>query len=320
MVMSIILLCTNNSWEVFVLDNESLEIFNQFSKNLKSKKEYYRVVKDLYDYSNNISLLEITPKLVDGFIKELNNNNNTKRRKYHQLLSFYNYLFDRMLIEKNPVREVPVPKASKQINIDRTISTENVLKLLEHLRDNYSRRDYVITLLIATTGMKLSEVRTLRWGDFFVDSNENIGIEIKDNTSNRYIRIFDFVWKEIDLLRQDLGLDQSYLKSNSLMFFASSKNKNYLYNPSEVRPISIGWIKKVHTKACDELEIPLVTSKDLRHYYTMLCIKLGFPSNSIKKQLGWSSSQFMYRYNGVIEVLASPLNNMVNEFFKENMK
>lgn len=301
------------------MDKESLVIFNQFSQDLKSKKEYYRVLEDLHNFCEGVSLLEVTPALVRGFIKSLDNNNNTKRRKYHQLLSFYNFLFDRMVIEKNPVREVPVPKAGKQINPDRTISTENVLKLLEHLKNNYARRDYVITLIIATTGMKLSEVRNLRWSDFFVDSNENIGVMLSGVENGRYIRIFDFVWDEVNLLREELGLDQSYIKSNTLVFFSSNNKINYLYNPSEVKPISTGWIKKVHTKACEELNIPLVTSKDLRHYYTMLCIKFGSPSESIKEQLGWSSSQFMYRYNGVVEMLESPINKMFGEFFKEQI-
>ena len=60
----------------------------------------------------------------------------------------------------------------------------------------------------------------------------------------------------------------------------------------------------------------LVTSKDIRHSYTMLCIKLGSPGEEIKDQLGWSSTQFLFRYNGVVEMLDSPINNMVEEYFK----
>jgi hypothetical protein len=51
----------------------------------------------------------------------------------------------------------------------------------------------------------------------------------------------------------------------------------------------------------------------------MLCIKLGSPAESIKDQLGWSSTQFMYQYNGVVEMLESPINKAVGEFFKEKM-
>ena len=139
------------------MDKESLKLFDEFSAGMKSKKEYFRVVEDLYEYCL-CPLVDVKTEQIEGFIDSLDNNKNTKRRKYHQLLSFYNFLFENMYVEMNPVRRVPVPKASKQINSDRVIDTSDVLRLLEHLKLNYSRRDYLITLLIATTGMKLSEV------------------------------------------------------------------------------------------------------------------------------------------------------------------
>jgi integrase len=300
------------------LDKESLRLFDEFSAGMKSKKEYFRVVEDFYGYCG-CPLVDVGSSQVEGFLESLDNNKNTKRRKYHQLLSFYNYLFEKMHIEMNPVRKVPVPKASKQINSDRVIDTSDVLRLLEHLKLNYSRRDYLITLLIATTGMKLSEVRRLKWNDLFVDLNKNIGIMVGGPDNGRYVRVFDFVFDEIESFRKELGLSSDFLKSDAYMFFSENKLSDYLYNPSSVKPISSGWIKKVHTKACDELSLPLVTSKDLRHYYVMLCIKLGSPAESIKDQLGWSSTQFMYQYNGVVEMLESPINKAVGEFFKEKM-
>jgi integrase len=300
------------------LDKESLRLFDEFSVGMKSKKEYFRVLEDLYEYCL-CPLVDVSSQQIEGFIGSLDNNKNTKRRKYHQLLSFYNFLFENMFVEMNPVRRVPVPKASKQINSDRVIDTSDVLRLLEHLKLNYSRRDYLITLLIATTGMKLSEVRRLKWNDLFMDLNKNIGIMVGGPDDGRYVRVFDFVYDEIDSFRKELGLSSDFLKSDAYMFFSENKLSDYLYNPSSVKPISSGWIKKVHTKACDELSLPLVTSKDLRHYYVMLCIKLGSPAESIKDQLGWSSTQFMYQYNGVVEMLESPINKAVGEFFKEKM-
>lgn len=299
------------------MDDKSLVYFEEFSRELKTKREYFSVLDEFYDYCK-VDLLSVEPSHVQGFIDKLDNNKNTKRRKYHQLLSFYNFLFDRMAIRSNPVKNVPVPKAPKKINSERTISYDNVKTLLEHLKANYSKRDYVITLLIATTGMKLSEVRTLRWNDFFVDSSDKIGILVGGPDHGRYVRVFDFVWDEIDSFRRELGVTKDFLKSGGYLFFADNQRGNYLYNPSSVKPISPGWIKKVHTKACGELFIPLVTSKDLRHFYVMLCIRLGSPSESIKDQLGWSSSQFMFRYDGVVEMLDSPLNKAVENFFEKN--
>jgi len=60
----------------------------------------------------------------------------------------------------------------------------------------------------------------------------------------------------------------------------------------------------------------LVTAKDIRHTYTMLTMKMGFSGETIRDQVGLSSTQFLNRYHGIVEQLDLPINKHVEEYFK----
>lgn len=297
------------------MNSEEKILFEKFSSNLKAKRSYIVL---LSDFKNSIGkvLIEATKEDIDSYLNSLQNNKNTKRRKYHQLLSFYNFLYDEMVIEANPVKKVTAPKASKQVKIERTLKFENLKKLLEVLKEHFHYRDYLITLIIATTGMKLGEARNLKWSDFFIDNNGLIGARVRNNNNQRYVRIFNFVWEAlIEYKVKYLEVGDNYLKEDFIIFFSDYQLTLYKTNPKIVKPITTDWLKKTYTKACEMLEIPLVTAKDIRHNYAMLSMKLGSESEEIKDQLGWSSTQFIYRYNGVVEQLNSPVNKKVEEYY-----
>ncbi|MCK9470673.1 MAG: site-specific integrase [Bacilli bacterium] len=297
------------------MDKNELVLFNKFSTELKTKKEYLFVLNELKEYVGK-SILEIEPEDIKSFLKNLGNTSNTKKKKYHQLLSFYNFIESELTIP-NPVKLIPVPKASKQIKRERTLEFKEMKLLLDTLYSKFSFRDYLITLIIVTTGLKISEVLNIKFSDFFIDDNEHIGVKVGGANNERYVRIFDFVWKEIDKYRKELDIPNFYLKEKYFVFFSERKIKEYLEYPSIVKPLSSDWMKKVYTKACEAAGLPLITSKDIRHNYTMLCMKLGYPSEDIKDHLGWSNKEVIYRYHGVVELLDSPINKRVEGYYKE---
>ena len=47
----------------------------------------------------------------------------------------------------------------------------------------------------------------------------------------------------------------------------------------------------------------------------MLCMKLGAPVEDIKDNLGWSTTDFINRYHGIVEILDNPINNKVEEYY-----
>lgn len=302
------------------MTNEELTLFKAFSSNMKFKRNYNFTLSELKNVSNK-KLLEIDSDDINKYLETLNKKdqaNTTIRRKYHQLFSFYNYLYEEMIINSNPFRDIPTPKASKQIKIERTLTFENLELFLDVLKKQFPYREYVFTLLLATTGMRLREGLNLKWSDFFIDNNEFIGVILKSSNRKRYIRIFDFVWNELNKYRENiLMVDKTYLKEDYYIFIGEKQLNNYKLYPGIVKPVTGDWIRKTYVKACEIAEIPLVTAKDIRHTYTMLIMKMGLPGEEIKKQVGWSSTDFLNRYHGVVEQLNAPINKHVEEYFEK---
>ena len=299
---------------------EELELFKDFSSGMKSKESYNFTLSELKTISGK-DLLEINSDDIENYLNTLKEKGQAKttiRRKYHQLFSFYNYLFEEMIIGSNPLKKVPVPKASKQIKIERTLTFENLELLLEILENYFPYRDYVFTLLLATTGIRLGEGLSLKWSDFFIDDNGLVGATVSSGNRKRYIRIFDFVWEKLNTYREDiLQVNESYLKENYYVFIGEKQLNNYKTYPGIVKPVTGDWIRKTYVKACEIAEISLVTAKDIRHTYTMLTMKMGLPGEDIKNQVGWSSTDFLNRYHGVVEQLDTPINKHMEEYFKK---
>lgn len=304
------------------MNNSEIKQFIVFSKSMKAKTKdsYMYVLSELKDFTNK-DLIDINSEDIKKYIEYLNNEKQAKttiRRKYHQLFSYYNFLEDEFVIKYNPLKAVPTPKASKQIKMERTLTFENLEVLLNTLKEHFPYRDYVFTLLLATTGLKLSEALNIKWTDFFIDNNNYIGIRIGNKNNPRYVRIFDFVWEEINQYREDyLKVDESYLNEDYYVFIGEKQLNNYRAYPGNVKPITGDWIRKTYVNACETAQIPLVTAKDIRHTYTMLTMKLGAREGEIQEQLGWSSTQFIERYHGVVEQLNSPINKHVEDYFKK---
>lgn len=303
------------------MTKEELELFKKFSTGMKSKKSYAYTLSELKSVIGDKDLLLVKSDDINKYLDTLNKNGQSKttiRRKYHQLFSFYNFLLDEMLIESNPLKKVPTPKASKQIKMERTLTFDNLKVLLEVLENYFPYRDYVFTLLLATTGIRQGEGLNLKWSDFFIDDNNLVGAIVSSGSRKRYVRIFDFVWKELDNYRKDiLQVDESYLKEDYYIFIGEKQLSNYRTYPASVKPVTGDWMRKTYVKACEIADIPLVTAKDIRHTYTMLTMKLGLPADDIKEQVGWSSTDFLNRYHGVVEQLNAPINKYVEEFFKD---
>lgn len=298
------------------MNEKEMSLFLRFSSGLKTKKEYLYVLNELMETVNK-DLLEINSNDLTLYFEKLDNSINTKRKKYHQLFSFYNFLSNELVINKNPLRNIPQPKGNKQIQMERTLEFDDVRILLDIIREHFSFRDYVITLIIATTGIKTSEVLNIKLSDFIIDDNENIGLLIGNNNNKRYVKIFNFVWEKINEFRISLDIPDHHLKETYPLFFSQNQLKLYREYPAMVKPLSADWLKKIYTKACDMANLPLITAKDLRHNYTMLCMRLGSPIEDIKDNLGWSSTEFINRYHGVVELLNSPINEKVEEYYMD---
>jgi site-specific recombinase XerD len=252
-----------------------------------------------------------------SFLRKKKKASSSIQTYYHQLFSFYNYLFENKIIQSNPFALIDKPKASKQIKATRTPSPEDLKKLLNAVQSEFETRDYAIILLIATTGLKINQVLSIKWSDFIIDDKDHIGVKIGYDESTRYIRILNQVWQQIELYRQELMIPTSYCKENYFVFISNRERDKYKTAPSTVKPISADWIRKVLERSCTYANIPLYTSKDLRHAHAVYALRLGASTEDVADQLGWNHPNLVYRYVGVIEQILHPANKYTEVFFKD---
>jgi integrase/recombinase XerD len=125
---------------------------------------------DINDWS------EVTPEIVDEyveFMKEKSYASSSVARKVAAVKSFFNFLFARGIIEDNPTTDVDSPKVKKRL--PKTLTAGDIEKLLQAPRQKRSPkhlRDTALLAMLYSTGMRVTEVVSLRVDD--VDLQDNI--------------------------------------------------------------------------------------------------------------------------------------------------
>ena len=309
-----------------ILNDEEKALLNIFSIKFRGRTKY--------DYNREITAFKLFVKkdildvhsedainYIDMLIKDEQKSSSTKQRIYYQLLSFYNFLSERKLIETNPFWKVEKPQASKQIKKERTPTFEQIEKLFNVLAGHFSLRDLALVSVIATTGLRISEVLNLKWSDFLIDAKDNIGFKVQQGEHFRYIRVLNSVWNLLNKYRKEfLNVNDSYLKQPFYVFINANQLNNYITSPEGVRPLTQAAVRNLLVDACNKAGIPVFTSKDLRHAHAIFALKLGANVEEVKEQLNWSSTNLIYRYNGVMEQIETPANVYTEKFFEGIIK
>ena len=118
---------------------------------------------------------DVTPEIVDEYVqymKEKAYASSSVARKVAAVKSFFNFLFARGIIEDNPTTNVDSPKVKKRL--PQTLSAEDIDKLLQAPRQKRSPkhlRDTALLSMLYSTGMRVTEVVSLRVDDVDLQSN-----------------------------------------------------------------------------------------------------------------------------------------------------
>jgi site-specific recombinase XerD len=308
------------------LSEHEKDLISFFTTNFKTKttSDYIRELDSFKKYMKK-DLLAATPEDCRNYISTLKRGteeipkkaSSTVQRIYHQLYGFYNFLLKQQSIDSNPFMKVKKPAASKQVNVDRTPDFEDIKKLLYVLEEEFEFRDYLIVLIVATTGLRISEVLSIKWDSFVIDDHNHIAIRLGKDDNVRYVRILDKVWQLIDQYREDyLGVNTDYIKKSVYVFIRSKHVPEYKITPQYVPPLTADWIRRVLVSARKKAGInKKITAKDLRHAQVIYALKLGATVEDIKEQLGWCHTNLVYRYRGVIEQIDTPANIYTEKFF-----
>lgn len=242
----------------------------------------------------------------------------TIARIYDQLNNFYNFIFREGYISANPFTKITRPKASKQVKPERTPTPEELEKLFIVLQKEASIRDSAAILLILTTGLKVSRALRVLWNDF-IPAADYTALKVH-TTPPRYIRIYDFVWEVICKYRLYEGIPESYMQKNYYAFVSSRELEKNQLHPEQMRPITPDWIRKVLEDACERAELPLYTSKDLRHAFVVYMLNMGADPKALADQVDLKNPYEFVRYEGLIEQLINPAGKYGEQFFEKILR
>ncbi|MEK5499612.1 tyrosine-type recombinase/integrase [Bacillus sp. FSL M8-0168] len=209
---------------------------------------------------------------------------NTKRKQFNTL---FNFLVQEDMMSSNPMESIK--KVKEDIRI-KTFTDEEVKEILSHLRRNkrrendlHSIRNYTIFLTLIGTGLRASELTSLKWQDIdlFNRSIKVFGkarIEQSVPISEQLVRELSY-WKEYCMSQFD---------ELSPWVFITKQNKQFTTNGLKC------WFKRI----AKLMEFPETrcSAHSCRHYFAKKWIQNGGDISTLSKVLRHTSIKTTEKY------------------------
>lgn len=217
------------------------------------------------------------------FIQKFNYSKTTVARKIAAIRTFYKFLYRERLVESNPTLSVHSPKRSK--NLPKFLTPHEVENILNNVQTTTPQgyRNKVMLETLWATGMRVSELSGLNFGDLNLDNNE--------------IRVFGKGAKERIVLISSRAkeLMESYIKLARPMI--DKERKNPIINEST--PLFINktgfrihpqTVRKAIKEVISGIQLPKhVTPHVFRHSFATKLLENGADLRIVQELLGHSS-------------------------------
>ncbi len=218
------------------------------------------------------------------FIHKYNYKKTTISRKISALRTFYKYLYRERIVETNPVSGISAPKKDK--TLPKFLSKDEVEQILSNINIEKPSgfRNRTILELLWATGMRISELSGLNFGDLNLEHNE--------------IKVFGKGSKERIVLVSDRA--KSYLEryiKNARDIVVRKEFKAPA--PAEDSPVFINntgyrlnarTIREVINSIVEKTELPKhVTPHMFRHSFATYLIENGADLRVVQDLLGHAS-------------------------------
>jgi integrase/recombinase XerC len=193
-------------------------------KTSSTRKAYLRYLIQYVDYmeSQNIKLTDVIPMYIDRYIEYISEGNGPciVNAKLSAVISFYNFLEENGLVQKNPC------PPSKKLKVDEKetvvyMTEREVRKIKSNVTYNQnSVRDNCIVTLGIATGLRVSAIVNIDIEDIDFD-NKTIKV-IEKGDKERIVYIGD---NTINSIKQWIEVRRKKIGTDSGALFISNKNK-----------------------------------------------------------------------------------------------
>lgn len=217
------------------------------------------------------------------FIHKYNYKKTTIARKISALRTFYKYLYRERVVEANPVSSITAPKREKKL--PKFLDKDEIEQILNNvnIENPAGFRNRAILELLWATGMRISELSGLNFGDLNLEHNE---IKVFGKGSKERIvlisdRAKSYIQRYVEHARRLVAKDfpPPPQEENSPVFI---NNTGYRLNPKTIR--------NVINSIVDKISLPKkVTPHMFRHSFATYLIENGADLRVVQELLGHAS-------------------------------
>lgn len=247
----------------------------------------------------NYSLADITPAAIakcrDELLTTPIGTENKKLRAPATVIRYMAGLSQAFKVAVNEwqwMPESPMAKVSKpKVNNERLrhLSAEEQTRLLDAAKLSANAYVHTILVLALSTGMRYSEIMTLRWGDVLIEDTDEIGLVLLEKTKNgerRGVPLVRNAFAAIKSMRVAHAASNNGQIDGTALLFPSEDDKS---KPVEIRK---AWETTIRRAAISDFRF-----HDLRHTAASYLAMEGATAPEIAEILGHKSLQMVKRYS-----------------------
>lgn len=190
-------------------------------------------------------------------------------------------------IDKSPMVGVKKPKVDNERR--RFLSDDEIQRVLTAAKESENRFLYTVVLLALSTGMRQSEIMSLRWRNVLVEDGADMGLLVMEKTKNGEARtspLAEDAFKAVMVLRDKAKQDNGdRVPANHLLFPSDAVDNK----PVEIR--------KAWETCRKRAELDDFRFHDLRHTAGSLLAMSGASTREIAEVLGHKTMAMAKRYS-----------------------